>query len=135
MSNLIISIQVEYEKGKTPWVDIDLTLPLTKIGIDPSEFNNVFNIPYYAPATAWNVEAGSVGIKSSIEHNITLRDGNVERTPISFNIRGRFDRDEDFWNVEIYVDKHNYSISEEERKLIRRKPRPIHVMKGDGGFL
>ncbi len=123
MNRIVLSIQVEYEKGITPKKEIDLTEPLKKLGINLECFNTPYNVEGNANSP---FSAGSAGYISDKPQRITLKNGVTNNTHVSLNLRGRFDKLEGLWNVDVYVNRHDPLLEEEDRRLITRRKTRIH---------
>ena len=120
MTSYIIEIEVYYESGKTPKKAIDLTKVLTERNINPNNFTSSYNT---TPSSGVPVSGGYI---SHDKEKVTLKDNTVIETPVSLNVRARFDKPENLWNVDVYVDRHDYSLSEADRKIINRRESRIH---------
>jgi len=128
MDKFIIDIEVEYENFKTSKRTIDLSSKLAERNINPNDFI----IPYLAAHPSTSISSTipvSGGFITPIAENINLIDGTKINIPVSFNIRARFDARENLWNIDVYVDRHDYDLSEKERKLICKHEESIHKVR------
>ena len=124
MGNYVIEIEVEYDGGKTPKKTIDFTEPLIQRNIDMTDPVLDYNVSSQIPGIP--VSGGSIPIN---DQEVKLKDNTTIITPVSFNVRARYDLPEKLWNIDVYVDKHDFTIPEAERKLIVRREKHIHKEK------